>query len=177
MEMTATMKEGTEPVQISTLKQYLDWMVTCRKTLGPQNKFKFSCMEDFILSYGRLFPNYMPKPKWVRKGIIKQCFSNCAKAVMKNPERLIYCEGFASGIIPVNHAWCLTLDGQVIDPTWDGRKDIKREGTEYFGIPFKFDYVLRIQRESGHYGVLDNWHCGFPLFTGDHKPEEFLHAF
>lgn len=172
--MELTVQTQSQP--ITDLKQH---MVSRRKLMMANNntKLKFSCMEDFVLSYGRLFPDYLPKPKWVRKGVIKQCFSNCAKAVIRNHDKLIYCEGLASGIIPVNHAWCLTTDGKVIDPTWDGREDIKREGTEYFGVMFKFDYVLRIMRETGYFGVLDNWKNGFPLLTGAHKPEEFLHAF
>jgi len=176
--MELTVQTQSQP--ITGLKQYLDWMVSCRKVLGPRNnKFKFSCMEDFVLTHGQFFPNYIPKPKWVRKGVIKQCFANCAKAVMRNPDKLIYCEGFASGIIPVNHAWLLTTDGQIIDPTWDGRKEIKHEGegTEYYGVPFKFGYVLRILRETGYYGVLDNWKNGFPLMTGEHTPKDFLHGY
>jgi hypothetical protein len=43
---------------------------------------------------------------------------------------LIYVEGFAVGVFPTLHGWCVDDAGNVIDPTWpDGR------GKEYYGVP------------------------------------------
>ena len=38
---------------------------------------------------------------------------------------------------PVAHAWCIDLEGFVVDTTWD-------EGMDYFGVPFRMQYVRRI---------------------------------
>lgn len=108
----------------------------------------------------------------MKKGVIKECFSNCLKEVLGHPDRLVYCEGYATGVIPVHHAW-LSYEGKVIDPTWDGR-DIIRDSTEYFGVAFNFNYVLKIATETGYYGVIDNFAQNFPLLRGEHESSEFL---
>ena len=162
-----------EAIQISTVEDYLKMVSAMRKQIsGPDSKYKFSSIEEFILQYGQHYPEYQTKPKWVKKGIIKECFSNCLHALMGNSDRLIYCEGYASGVIPVHHAW-LMLDGKVVDPTWHGR-DIVSPKTEYFGIQFNTQYVLKVARESGYYGVLDNFAQNYPLLRGEHGPEIFL---
>jgi len=90
-------------------------------------------------------------------------------------DKLIYCEGFATGVIPVHHAWLL-YDNQVIDPTWDHMKEINDRKPEYFGIPFKLEYVAKTIRETEYYSVLDNWVQRFPLLTGVHKIEDVTYA-
>lgn len=135
------------------------------------SSMKFVCFEDFVLKCGQKFEDYIPRPKWVKKGIIKQCFSNCYKEVRRNRDKLIYCEGYAySGIIPVHHAW-LIYENKVIDPTWCDFNDNK----EYYGIKFSFDYMEKIAIETGYYGVIDNFVQNFPLLRGEHEPEMFLH--
>jgi hypothetical protein len=42
-------------------------------------------------------------------------------------------------------------------------------GREYFGIPFRLDYVLRMQEQAGHPGVLDAWELGWPLLRGEDR--------
>ena len=152
-------------LESDNVSNYLSMMRDFRlKSLN--SKLVYPCFEDLVLTYGKPYKELMPRPKWVRKGIIKQCYHNCLKALIKHPDKLIYCEGFALGIIPVMHAWLL-YEGKVIDPTWEN-------GQEYFGIAFKTAYVFRIAKETGYSGVIDNWHQRFPLLTGEDKPEEFL---
>ena len=65
------------------------------------------------------------------------------------------------------HAWAITRDGEVIDPTWDN-------GFEYFGVPFDLDYVLKTKVRRKEYGVIDNYQENFPLWAGfetDWRPE------
>lgn len=157
---------------IEGVKGYLEAVSMMRKQCYTHPDLKFSSIEDFVLTHGKSFPEKMSKPKWVKQGVIKECFSNCFKEVCKNPSKLIYCEGYATGVIPVHHAW-LVYDNKVIDPTWHGR-DIIQDHTEYFGIPFRYEYVLKVALESGYYGILDNWSQNFPLLRGEHSPEDFL---
>ena len=55
--------------------------------------------------------------------------------------------------------------GVAHDPTW-------RAGREYFGIPFRLDYVLRMCEKTGHPGVLDVWELGWPLLRGEDRIED-----
>lgn len=162
-----------EATQISGVRDYLELMVNMRKQFNNSPDLKFKCFEDFVLSFGQHFPEYLARPKWVKRGVIKQCFSNCFDEMLKNPNKLLYCEGYATGVIPVHHAWLITLDGKVIDPTWHGRSIVK-DSTEYFGVTFKTEYVLKVAAETGYYGVIDNFSQNYPLLTGEHKPEDFL---
>jgi len=49
----------------------------------------------------------------------------------------------------------------VVDTTWD-------EGMDYFGVPFRMEYVRRIADARKDYGLIDNEGMGFPLLTGAH---------
>lgn len=152
-----------------SVKNYLELVVNLRKK-HFQNNWKYCCFEDLILSEGVQFDRFLKKPKWIKKGIIKQCFKNCFSSVVENPDDLIYCEGYAAGLIPTHHAWLL-YQGQVIDPTWHNRfKSIKYE---YIGIPFKFNYVLKVAHETGYYGILDNFTQNYPLLKGEEKDSYF----
>jgi hypothetical protein len=52
-----------------------------------------------------------------------------------------------------------------VDPTWD-------EGTEYFCVPFRHDYLRRVLRARRDYGLIDNPEMDFPLVTGAHRVDE-----
>lgn len=156
------------------LQEYLQTMTEMRKMLPPPEDFKYNCIEAFVLAHGRQF-NKIPKPKWVKKGIIKQCFSNCFEEALRHPDKLVYCEGYATGVIPVHHAWLLYND-KIIDPTWDHMKEFNDRKPEYFGISFKLEYVAKTIEETGYYSVLDNWTQRFPLLTGVHKIEDVKYA-
>src|ERR1035438_7217539 len=66
---------------------------------------------------------------------------------------------------PVAHAWCVDPEGFVVDTTWD-------EGVDYFGVPFRMEYVRRRADARKDYGLIDNEEMGFPLLTGAHRSEE-----
>ena len=42
-------------------------------------------------------------------------------------------------------------------------------GREYFGIPFQLDYVLRVQKQAGHAGVVDAWELGWPQLRDEDR--------
>lgn len=154
------------------LEEYLRNMSNMRRTFRVPDGFKFACFEEFVLKNGRYFNKYMPRPKWVKKGIIKECFRNCFNVAGVHRDRVIYCEGYAVGsMIPVHHAWLVTHDGTVIDPTWHDR-GISNEKTQYFGIAFDWQFVLETAMRTKYYGVIDNWHEGFPLLKSE--TTEFL---
>src|SRR5258705_10795539 len=59
----------------------------------------------------------------------------------------------------------LASDNLVVDRTWD-------EGTEYFGVPFRHDYLSRVLKARRDYGLIDNTEMDFPLVTGAHPVDE-----
>lgn len=72
---------------------------------------------------------------------IKQCYYNSMMAQSLNRE-LEYWEGWATGIIPVNHAWNVE-EKSVIDLTWS-KLDYMREDPEqvaYFGVAIPREFV------------------------------------
>lgn len=88
------------------------------------------------------------RPKGVRKMPNGGCFQHAFSLAHQNPD-LIYVEGFADHIAPTLHAWCVTRAGVVVDPTW-------KDPTicAYYGIPFKFRWLLPKIIEQEYYGVL-----------------------
>ena len=84
----------------------------------------------------------------------KECFSNAFYCVTKFPhDRYQYCEGWAAGILPTEHAWVLdTEDGKIFDPTWpnDDRHN------EYYGIVFPTSFVMSHIIKTGYYGLIAN---------------------
>lgn len=82
---------------------------------------------------------------WIR-AVPKACFENCRRLVKRMPG-LKYYEGTATSIIPMEHAWVVTPEGRVLEPTlcllrrFEERKfvpegvDGSPEGyVDYFGI-------------------------------------------
>ena len=79
----------------------------------------------------------------------------------------VYVEGFAipeKGGLAVLHAWVTDPKNPAVahDPTWG-------TGRDYFGIPFQLDYVLRVQKQAGHAGVVDAWELGWRQPRGEER--------
>lgn len=109
---------------------------------------------SFILRNAKTYaPPAKPRPEGVPKMRDKHCFENALKlATDHEADGWQYCEGYATSIIPMEHAWVVTPEGKVIDPTW------KDAGVAYVGIAMKPTDVWRILCISGTYGVLVNMH-------------------
>ena len=120
--------------------------------------FKYHSIETFVFKHGKRMGKRSEKSDNYPKGKIKECFRNAFLLAVEHD--LTYCEGYAMGIIPVLHAWCIDEDSHVIDITWD-------EGTEYIGVPFSIKYVNKILLERKSYGVIDNWEMKWPLLRGE----------
>lgn len=90
--------------------------------------------EDMTEWHGRF---YDPVFARVPKAPVKRCFRNAYELARRRGLR--YAEGFAAGIIPVLHAWCLDDAGHIADPTW------RERGAVYFGVEVPLDTVERIQ--------------------------------
>ena len=146
-----------------SMKGYLKQMIKLKRKAYGKNMLKrignYYCLEDFVLKNGQLFESKM-LPKKVKRGPMKECFKNAALLSMETS--YYYVEGFAFGIIPVIHGWCVNKKGRVIDPTWE-------DGKEYYGIIIKRDYLFKYLLKYKRYGLLENWENGYPLLKLDKK--------
>lgn len=101
---------------------------------------------------------HSPRPKRLRQGEMKRCYQNSIELVSRGKGRYVYCEGMATHLIPVEHAWCLDRKtGLIVDPTWN-------EGHDYIGVPIQRAYAWRVLR-AGRQVVFD-WEGGYPIITG-----------
>lgn len=124
----------------------------------------FATVRDLVIHHGRTYSSKpLPHGGWSRG--LQACYANALQAAMTR--KWVYVEGFAiptSGDLAVLHAWVTNPKNPTVahDPTWGN-------GREYLGIPFRLDYVLRVQERAGHPGVLDAWELGWPLLRGDDR--------
>lgn len=152
----------------STVREVLQAQVDGFTALGHENA---TIIPAFILKYGREFKP-QPLPKEFKRGPIKMCYNNAANLTLwrpNEPEKYIYCEGYAAGIIPVPHAWVIDFDGNVIDNTW-----ADPEHSQYFGVPFALRFARRNILKTG--ALIDNWRDDYKLVRGLVEETEFLHA-
>jgi len=105
----------------------------------------------YIAAYGEEH-TAAPLPSDVGRGTPKQCYKNASLLVMER-EDLDYAEGIAYsgelGDLPFQHAWAVTKDGTVVDPTWDNP-----ENSKYFGITYDRGRYLKYLYKAKLYGVL-----------------------
>lgn len=146
---------------MTSVEQFLRLVATATGRKSPH---------QLILDHGREYAWGGPKlPPGVRLGEKGACFMNAYQLADAHPDKYTYVEGVASAIIPVDHAWCVTADGVVVDPTWRFKKG--DAVPEYYGIPISLKYAWRIMVKTRVYGVLWNYVGGFPMMTD--KPEEW----
>jgi hypothetical protein len=133
-------------------------------------------LAGFILDHGRAFEADAKTFKG-RRMRAKNCFGNCIHKVLTNSPDLTYVEGYVQALIPIHHAWLMRKDGSIIDPTLSltGLNGTARDIGDYFGVPFKADYVMAHIAKTRTYGLLDGMsRPSVDLITGNVPPEEFL---
>lgn len=130
-------------------------------------------LTDFVLQHGRQFTPTKRLPKGIRCGKLKTCYTTAGRIAIDRDD-LIYCEGFACGVIPVMHAWLVDKEGNVIDPTWRQTVDgVDYRGVEYFGVPISHEYFTEHLCKYEKYALIDAWEHGWPMLKD--SPEKFLH--
>lgn len=142
------------------VREFLESQVYMLKHVAKVNQ---TTMAGFVLDHGKDF-EWQELPRPFRYGTIKHCYENSLSLAIRHPE-LIYCEGFGAGIIPTQHAFCVTVEGEVIDSTWT--PDLVKGCRDFIGIPLRTDFVRETVACRGYYGVLDDWQNGWPLVTGE----------
>jgi hypothetical protein len=113
--------------------QMLKWFRDCHANNGVPQSWFYKGPADLLLREGKWYDEGHVID-W-KRSVPQACFRNAALYAMLH--RLPYIEGYATGIIPVHHAWCLDAVGRVCEVTW------KELGTDYFGVAFKPNLVTR----------------------------------
>lgn len=142
--------------------------------------FAGSITGDFLIEHGRFYgmgPMTRASSAALRLAIrratsigyrprLRFCFANCAAIVEADQTgRIAYCEGFALGYFPVQHAW-LEVDGVVVDPTWTADGGLRPGPATYFGVRLKRDSVVRKFRSGREViSLLGDWTLRHPVET------------
>lgn len=116
---------------------------------------------DLVLREGETFtPAPYDAERWRFEGTPRNCFGDALDLASYSGGALTYVEGYASSeLLPgVHHAWTVTEDGTVVDPTWAANG---HHGEAYLGIRFPMEVVLDVLAEKETYGLLDHE----PLWT------------
>jgi hypothetical protein len=112
---------------------------------------------DFMLQYGRSY-EMSARTFLGPRDQPQACYGNATHHAVFD-DRLTYVEGSVAVYgVPIEHAWLIDADGFVIDPTLTGNRDGRVK--EYFGVPFKTEYVRRAVILNKHYGLLDYFYAG-----------------
>ncbi len=155
---------------IDSIKNFLEIMRRLRSGI-PVTGYYYRGQEDFILQHGQGFAPRKPKGYRWRKA--RNCFGNTHKLVMYDPT-LRYVEGYGlTGLgIPLEHAWAIDEDNQVIDTTWRWNDGSPPEG--YFGVIYPTQLVNQIILRKKCYGVLDDPYNRYPLLREPYDPVSAL---
>lgn len=148
------MSEETSPL-VLTLRRDSEFLRTFKhKPIGG-----YYSLYEFVLKNGRSFdPKHNQRPK--RLGTVKRCFMNTFHAVRRSKEGLIYCEGFIDVCgLPLLHAWACTPTGKLVETT------LSEPADGYYGVTIRSEFVAKMARESGVYGVIDSHEQNFPILT------------
>ena len=126
----------------------------------PGGTLRFPGMDALVAEYGQSWQSVSWK-SWRGRGYrrmkVKGCFRNAFDHSERH-EELTYVEGLAdAGYLPIHHAWCITPEGQVVDPTWrESNHSMPVTDWEYFGIPLESSFIWSVLAQKHTYGVLDH---------------------
>lgn len=136
----------TRSEQDGNIEQVKTWIKMLAEVQGTPPEGYKNTPASLLVKYGR--PYYIDDETF--KGTreeSKMCYMNAWRLAMGCPE-LTYVEGYCHmGVIPIEHAWCVTENGTVIDTTL-------KDAVGYFGIPFDTEYMAKATLKKGTYGLL-----------------------
>lgn len=106
-------------------------------------------MYRFYLAYGHAFsPQALPSS--FSPGTPRECYRNAGMLALEHSD-LVYVEGLANNsVLPVSHAWCVDLQGNVIDNTWT-----TTDQTTYFGVPVQTQALEEHISQTGYWGLFE----------------------
>ena len=135
---------------------------TLKKQVGKMNKIEmpFAVQQlkgmilrySFLLERGRFFEPQM-LPKGFKRKKAKECYGN-SFTLATSREGMAYCEGIVvtelgeERTTEIDHGWCVTEDGKVIDVT------LERPGLTYFGAVFFKEEMMDVDELPLIYNII-----------------------
>jgi hypothetical protein len=118
--------------------------------LAMQAAFGPNPRVEFMLAHGREY-KVGPRSYSGPRGAPNQCYANAGALALEFPA-LTYVEGqiLVCGL-PLDHAWCIDEQGIVVEPTIRNCEAVY----EFYGVPFRTDYLLKAVLRNKMWGVLD----------------------
>lgn len=133
--------------------------------LGVLPVWAYRSVAELLIAHGTHYTETTPAAPFLSKGFVvapQHCFDN-AYRLARRRKTLRYVEGYAMSVIPMYHAWCITADNVVVDPTWELTASIVRPSCDdYFGVPISLATAKRV-RSSRCVAVLDNYVGKYPM--------------
>lgn len=127
---------------MSQLTEYIKDLSKCNQ---PNIKNYYEWFSKNSKIYNSINKVQSVKVQRRNKTKIKRCFDNCYKALYQEKD-LKYIIGYTYSIIPIEHAFLINDNNEVIDPTLSintsGHKD--RYGSEYMGIEIPRNILTKI---------------------------------
>jgi len=127
---------------MSQLTKYIQDLSKCNQ---PNIKNYYEWFSKNSKIYNSINKVQSVKVQRRNKTKIKRCFDNCYKALYQEKD-LKYIIGYTYSIIPIEHAFLVNNNNEVIDPTLSintsGHKD--RYGSEYMGIEIPRNILTKI---------------------------------
>lgn len=168
---------GLQVTDASEIRRHLQVIADVRKTMVTPPGLRWSSPEEMLVAGGLGFGPGPARPDLL--GDTKACFPNAMRAVLSDPSRLVYCEGFAiSGTVrlPVHHAWVMEIGSgplAAVEVTWpqDWRKP--DDDFLYLGVPFDPEFALRSLKSEGC--VFWDHRAGYPMMAQDVPLDSWWH--
>ena len=109
------------------IKRMLQFLRKCHNKSTVLKQWHYRGPADLLLREGKFYQPGDGPTRWNRS-MPQACFRNAALYAITH--RLRYVEGYATGVMPVHHGWCVDAQGKVVEVTWDFM------GAAYFGVEF-----------------------------------------
>jgi hypothetical protein len=148
-----------------TVVEELRWKHETWKKLGVDSYkerpgFKYNSVEELVIAEGVPFTSAQVILSHDSDAVVKECFSNALHLANRLGDGYHYAEGFAHNyIMAVHHAWVVTPEGKVLDPTWETvarmhGEHFPRPELEYHGLVLDTRKATRQVLSQDCYGLL-----------------------
>jgi hypothetical protein len=109
-------------------------------------------VKRYLAAYGRTFGK-ASRPAKHEMGEPNECYQNASQLLIHRDD-LDYAEGYCYPVpgvdLPVLHGWCVTKDGDIVDPT----PTVNPAKARYFGVVYERKAYMKSMFKQKFYGML-----------------------
>ena len=126
-----------------------------QKSLGDNFEGNIGIYHKWLFFNSKTYTdiNKMDSIKFSKQSKIKRCFDNCIKIAIRHPE-LKYIEGHVSCFgIPLEHAFLVNDNNEIIDPTLaiSTNREVERYGDQYYGVEIPREVLIKYRHRENIY--------------------------